>query len=77
MKKMIDRINFLYHKSKENGLTEQEKLEQERLRKQYVKKSKLIFESKHKNFIYYEINTSVFEEVMLWFSQFGGKNENK
>ena len=42
-----------------------------------LKKSKLIFESKHKNFIYYEINTSVFEEVMLWFSQFGGKNENK
>lgn len=42
-----------------------------------LKKSKLIFELKHKNFIYYEINTSVFEEVMLWFSQFGGKNENK
>lgn len=38
-----------------------------------LKKSGLIFESKYKNFIYYEINTSVFEEVALWFSQFGGK----
>ncbi len=38
-----------------------------------LKKSGLIFESKYKNFIYYEINTSVFEEVILWFSEFGGK----
>jgi len=44
-----------------------------------LKKAGLIFETKHKNFIYYELNTSVFEEVMLWLSQFnGGKNnENK
>ena len=42
-----------------------------------LKKADLIYETKYKNFIYYEINTSVFEEVMLWFSQFGGKNENK
>lgn len=35
-----------------------------------LKKAELIEESKYKNFIYYEINTSVFEEVMLWFSQF-------
>jgi DNA-binding transcriptional ArsR family regulator len=42
-----------------------------------LKKAGLIFESKYKNFIYYEINISVFEEVMLWFTQFGGmKNEN-
>ncbi|BAK80830.1 autorepressor SdpR family transcription factor [Candidatus Arthromitus sp. SFB-rat-Yit] len=38
-----------------------------------LKKSGLIFESKYKNFIFYEINTSVFEEVILWFSEFGGK----
>lgn len=31
-------------------------------------------ESKFKNFIYYEINTSVFEEIMLWFTQFGKIN---
>lgn len=42
-----------------------------------LKKAGLLFETKYKNFIYYEINFSVFEEVMLWFTQFGGmKNEN-
>lgn len=37
----------------------------------------LIFETKYKNFVYYEINTSVFEEVMLWLAQFqkGGNND--
>lgn len=35
-----------------------------------LKKAELIIETKYKNFIYYEINISVFEEVMLWFSQF-------
>lgn len=43
-----------------------------------LKKAGLLFETKYKNFVYYEINVSVFEEVMLWFSQFGGvKNENE
>ena len=37
-----------------------------------LKKARLVTESKQKNFVYYELNTSVFEEVMLWFSQFGG-----
>lgn len=41
-----------------------------------LKRADLIFETKYKNFIYYELNTSVFEEVMLWLSQFsGGKND--
>ena len=41
-----------------------------------LKKAGLLFETKYKNFIYYGINVSVFEEVMLWFTQFGGvKNE--
>ncbi|MGO0882398.1 autorepressor SdpR family transcription factor [Clostridioides difficile] len=40
-----------------------------------LKKAGLIFETKYKNFIFYEINTSVFEEVMLWFSQFMEKGE--
>lgn len=35
-----------------------------------LKKADLIHEEKYKNFIYYELNTSVFEETMLWFSQF-------
>lgn len=38
-----------------------------------LKKAELIFETKYKNFIYYELNTSVFEEIMLWFSQFKSK----
>ncbi len=40
-----------------------------------LKKAELIRESKYKNFVYYELNASVFEEVMLWFSQFGDGNE--
>lgn len=42
-----------------------------------LKKAGLITETKQKNFIFYELNTSVFEEVMLWFSQFGGTNDEK
>ena len=42
-----------------------------------LKKAGLIIESKYKNYIYYELNTSVFEEVMLWFSQFGGNKDEK
>ena len=41
-----------------------------------LKKADLVFESKHKNFVYYELNTSVFEELMLWLSQFKGKDNN-
>ena len=33
---MIDRINALYHKSQDIGLTEEEKEEQQMLRKQYI-----------------------------------------
>ena len=40
-----------------------------------LKKAGLILESKYKNFIYYEINVSVFEEVMVWVTQFGGNHE--
>ena len=31
-----------------------------------LKKANLIFEEKEKNFIYYQLNTTVLEEVMLW-----------
>ncbi|GLB32059.1 transcriptional regulator [Lacrimispora amygdalina] len=41
-----------------------------------LKKADLVFESKYKNFVYYELNTSVFEELMLWLSQFKGKEGN-
>ena len=41
-----------------------------------LKNADLIMKYKDKNFIYYEINTSVFEELILWVKQFGGnKNE--
>ena len=36
MEERIARINALYHKSKTEGLTEEEKQEQARLRKEYV-----------------------------------------
>ena len=39
-----------------------------------LKKADLLFETKVKNFIFYEVNVSVFEEIMLWLSQFGGNN---
>ena len=42
-----------------------------------LKKANLVTETKFKNFIYYELNTSVFEEVLLWFKQFGGKENEK
>ena len=40
-----------------------------------LKKADLIRESKYKNYIFYELNASVFEELMLWFSQFKGGDE--
>ena len=44
-----------------------------------LKKADLVRETRQKNFIIYELNTSVFEEAMLWLSQFKGEksNENK
>ena len=39
-----------------------------------LKKADLVFETKEKNFIYYELNTSVLEEMMLWFTQFQKEN---
>jgi len=41
-----------------------------------LKKAGLVYESKYKNYIYYELNVSVFEELMLWISQFNGGNKN-
>ncbi|MGL4662276.1 MAG: autorepressor SdpR family transcription factor [Culicoidibacterales bacterium] len=41
-----------------------------------LKKADLIKETKYKNFIYYEINTTVFESMLVWISQFGGKKDD-
>lgn len=40
-----------------------------------LKKADLISERKFKNFIYYELNTSVFEDLMLWISQFNSEKD--
>ena len=43
-----------------------------------LKKAGLILETRHKNFIYYELNASVFEEVLVWIYDLGGKdNESR
>ncbi|MBP8784210.1 MAG: winged helix-turn-helix transcriptional regulator [Synergistaceae bacterium] len=42
-----------------------------------LKKAELISEERVKNFIYYELNTSVFEEIMLWLQDFRGGEGNE
>jgi DNA-binding transcriptional ArsR family regulator len=42
-----------------------------------LKKAGLVFETKQKNFIIYELNTSVFEETMLWLAQFKGEKNDE
>ena len=39
-----------------------------------LKKAELIFESREKNYIYYQLNTSVLEEVLLWLSDLKGES---
>ena len=39
-----------------------------------LKKAELITETRQKNYIYYSLNTSVVEEVMLWLSALKGDN---
>ena len=41
-----------------------------------LKKADLIWETKEKNYIFYELNTSVLEEIMLWISDLKGDNED-
>ena len=40
-----------------------------------LKNADLVMEYKSKNFIYYEINTTVLEDLILWIGQFGGKRK--
>ena len=35
-----------------------------------LEKAELIAKTKYKNYIYYGLNTSVFEEIMVWLAQF-------
>lgn len=41
----------------------------------YLKKADLIKEEKYKKYIYYKLNTSVFEEILVWIYQFGKDDE--
>lgn len=38
-----------------------------------LKKAELIYESREKNFIYYSLNASVLEEVLLWLNDLKGE----
>lgn len=40
-----------------------------------LKKAGLVFESKHKNYVYYQLNISVVEEAMLWLAQLKSEEE--
>lgn len=42
---LTNRINYLYKKSKEQGLTEEEKVEQQKLRQKYIENVKRNFRS--------------------------------
>lgn len=40
-----------------------------------LKKAGLIFESREKNYIYYSLNASVLEEVLLWIQELKGEGK--
>lgn len=44
-----------------------------------LKEAELVYETRDKNYIYYSLNVSVFEDIMLWSSQFlqGGIDDEK
>ena len=42
-----------------------------------LKKANLITETKKKNFIFYELNSSVFEDVLVWIYKLGGNKNGK
>ena len=42
-----------------------------------LKKAGLIFESREKNYIYYSLNASVLEEVLLWIQSLKGVDEHE
>ncbi len=40
-----------------------------------LRSANLICEEKYKNFIYYDLNASVFEEILTWIYMLGGNKE--
>lgn len=39
-----------------------------------LKKADLIRENREKNYIYYELNLTILEEIMMWLSELKGEN---
>lgn len=42
-----------------------------------LKKADLIYETKHKNFIFYELNLTVLDEAVMWIMNLRGENDDK
>ena len=42
-----------------------------------LKKAGLIFENREKNYIYYSLNASVLEEVLLWIQSLRGESDHE
>ncbi len=42
-----------------------------------LKKAGLIYETKHKNFIYYEVDLTVLDEILIWIDCLKGEIENE
>ncbi len=42
-----------------------------------LKKADLVWETKVKNYVYYQLNTTVVEEVLMWLTQLRGGEEHE
>lgn len=42
-----------------------------------LKEADLVMEYKVKNYVYYELNTTIFDEIYLWIKQIGGERNEK
>lgn len=42
-----------------------------------LKKADLVTETREKNFIFYDLNVSIFEDVLVWIYKLGGKENEK
>ena len=42
-----------------------------------LKQAGLVYETREKNFIYYTLNTSVFEDIMMWAAQLAGNKSQE
>ena len=42
-----------------------------------LKQADLVFETREKNYIYYQLNTTVLEEILLWISELKGGDDHE